>query len=144
VVEAKIGRGENKLSLVVMFLVLVGAVLHAIWNAIIKAGSDKQLDTLLVICGAAIFVPFALPFAPPPGKASWPYLGATVAIHFAHFNLIALAYRTGDLSYAYPIMRGSAPPFDRRPGRRDCAGNFVIRCLAGHRPNFRWNPCAYG
>jgi len=33
-----------------------------------------------------------------------------MVIHLGYFSLIALAYRTGDLSYAYPIMRGSAPP----------------------------------
>jgi drug/metabolite transporter (DMT)-like permease len=93
-----------------MFLVLLGAALHATWNVIIKAGSDKQLDTLLVICGSAIIAPLALPFVPLPEKASWPFLGASVAIHFAYFILVALAYRTGDLSYVYPIMRGSAPP----------------------------------
>jgi drug/metabolite transporter (DMT)-like permease len=97
------------LSLAVMFLVLLGAALHATWNVIIKAGSDKQLDTVLVICGGAIIAAFALPFIPLPEKASWPYLGASVAIHFFYFILVALAYRTGDLSYAYPIMRGSAP-----------------------------------
>jgi drug/metabolite transporter (DMT)-like permease len=104
-----IGRGRNNLSLAVMFLVLLGAALHATWNVIIKAGSDKQLDTVLVICGGAIIAAFALPFIPLPEKASWPYLGASVAIHFFYFILVALAYRTGDLSYAYPIMRGSAP-----------------------------------
>jgi drug/metabolite transporter (DMT)-like permease len=93
-----------------MFLVLLGAALHATWNLIIKAGSDKQLDTVLVICGGAIIAAFALPFIPLPEKASWPFLGASVAIHFFYFLLVALAYRTGDLSYAYPIMRGSAPP----------------------------------
>ena len=93
-----------------MLLVLLGAALHATWNVIIKAGSDKQLDTLLVICGSAIIAPLALPFVPLPEKASWPYLGASVAIHFAYFILVAVAYRTGDLSYVYPIMRGSAPP----------------------------------
>jgi drug/metabolite transporter (DMT)-like permease len=92
-----------------MFLVLLGAALHATWNVIIKAGSDKQLDTMLVICGGAIIAAFALPFIPLPGKASWPYLGASVVIHFFYFTLVALAYRTGDMSYAYPIMRGSAP-----------------------------------
>lgn len=92
-----------------MLLVLLGAALHATWNVIIKAGSDKQLDTLLVICGAAILAPLALPFVPTPAKASWPYLAASVGIHFGYFTLVALAYRTGDLSYAYPIMRGSAP-----------------------------------
>jgi drug/metabolite transporter (DMT)-like permease len=93
-----------------MFLVLVGAALHATWNVIIKAGSDTLLDTVLVACGAAIVAALALPFVPLPQQASWPYLAASMAIHLAYFNLVALAYRTGDLSYAYPIMRGSAPP----------------------------------
>ncbi len=97
------------MSLAVMSLVLLGAALHATWNAIIKAGPDKQLDTMLIICGGAIIAAFALPFIPLPEKASWPYIGASVVIHFFYFTLVALAYRTGDLSYAYPIMRGSAP-----------------------------------
>ncbi len=92
-----------------MFLVLLAAALHAAWNVIIKAGSDKQLDMMLVICGGAILAAFALPFISLPARASWPYIGASVAIHFFYFILVALAYRTGDLSYAYPIMRGSAP-----------------------------------
>jgi len=93
-----------------MLLVLLGATLHATWNVIIKAGSDKLLDTILVTCGAATIAVLALPFVPLPEKASWPYLGTSMAIHFAYFTLVALTYRTGELSYAYPIMRGSAPP----------------------------------
>jgi drug/metabolite transporter (DMT)-like permease len=93
-----------------MLLVLFGAALHATWNAIIKAGSDTLLDTILVTCGAASIAALALPFVPLPEKASWPYLAASVAIHFGYFSLVALAYRTGELSCAYPIMRGSAPP----------------------------------
>jgi len=98
-------------SLAVMLLVLCGAALHATWNTIIKAGSDKLLDTVLVACGAAVFAALALPFVPLPARESWPYLGASAAIHLAYFSLVALAYQTGELSYAYPIMRGSAPPF---------------------------------
>jgi len=98
------------LSLTLMFLVLLGAALHATWNIIIKAGSDKLLDTILVTCGAAAIAILALPFVPPPARASWPCLATSMAIHFGYFSLVALAYRTGDLSYAYPIMRGSAPP----------------------------------
>ena len=93
-----------------MVLVLLGAALHATWNVIIKAGSDTLLDTILVTCGAATIAALALPFVPLPEQASWPYLGTSVAIHFAYFILVALTYRTGELSYAYPIMRGSAPP----------------------------------
>jgi drug/metabolite transporter (DMT)-like permease len=93
-----------------MFLVLIGAALHATWNVIIKSGPNKQLDTILVTGGGAIIALLALPFIPLPDRASWPYLGMSTAIHFAYFNLIALAYRSGELSVAYPIMRGSAPP----------------------------------
>jgi drug/metabolite transporter (DMT)-like permease len=93
-----------------MSLVLLGAALHATWNVIIKAGSDKLLDTILITCGAASVAALALPFVSLPATASWPYLGTSTVIHFAYFSLVALTYRTGELSYAYPIMRGSAPP----------------------------------
>jgi drug/metabolite transporter (DMT)-like permease len=93
-----------------MFLVLLGAALHATWNAIIKAGSDTLLDTVLVTCGGASIALLTLPFVPLPARASWPYLGTSMAIHLAYFRLVASTYRTGDLSYTYPIMRGSAPP----------------------------------
>ena len=93
-----------------MFLVLLGAAFHATWNVIIKAGSDKLLDTVLITCSAAGMAVLALPFVPLPQHASWPYLGASTAVHLAYFYLVVLAYRTGELSYVYPIMRGSAPP----------------------------------
>ncbi len=92
-----------------MLAVLVGAVLHAGWNALIKGGAEKLVDTALVAGGAAIISACALPFLPVPDPASWPYLGASVMIHVGYFLLVAAAYRTGDMSYAYPLMRGSAP-----------------------------------
>lgn len=92
-----------------MCAVLLGALLHASWNAIVKSGSDKFLDTVLVACGAALVSAATLPFLPPPAVESWPYLIASAVIHLAYFALVAAAYRTGDMSYVYPIMRGSAP-----------------------------------
>lgn len=89
--------------------VLAAALLHAGWNAMIKASSDKLLDTALVcLCGSAATLPF-LPFAPAPAPASWPYLGASLVLHVGYFFAIAGAYRSGDLSHGYPIMRGIAP-----------------------------------
>jgi drug/metabolite transporter (DMT)-like permease len=38
-----------------------------------------------------------------------PYLAASVVIHVAYFSFVALSYRDADLSYVYPLMRGSAP-----------------------------------
>jgi drug/metabolite transporter (DMT)-like permease len=97
------------MSLAWMIVVLFAAALHASWNAIIKAGSDKFNDTVLVTIGASIIPGLLLPWISFPAVASRPYLVASVIIHFGYFSLVALAYRSGDLSYAYPIMRGVAP-----------------------------------
>jgi len=97
------------LSGFVMTAVLFAALLHASWNAIVKSGSETFLDTLLVGSGAALVAVATLPFLPLPAIESWPYLAASVILELAYYALVAAAYRSGDLSYVYPIMRGSAP-----------------------------------
>ncbi len=75
----------------------------------IKGGSDVLLDTAAIVVGAAIV---ALPFVflvPLPTAQTWPYIGASVATHLAYYYLMINAYRTGDLSLVYPLMRGIAP-----------------------------------
>ena len=44
-----------------------------------------------------------------PASVSWPYLLASAVLQAAYFFLLALAYRHGDFSVAYPLMRGVAP-----------------------------------
>ncbi|MGE5525354.1 MAG: EamA family transporter [Rhodospirillaceae bacterium] len=97
------------MSWTVMGVVLLGALMHAAWNAIVKSRDDKLLDVTKVTTGAALLGALALPGLPAPAAASWPYLVASAAIHCAYFWLVAAAYRTGELSLAYPVMRGSAP-----------------------------------
>jgi drug/metabolite transporter (DMT)-like permease len=97
------------LTLTVSFAVLLAALLHASWNAMIKGGTDVLMNTAAIVAGAGIV---ALPFllvVPLPAPASWPYIGASVAIHLAYYYLMVNAYRTGDLSLVYPLMRGVAP-----------------------------------
>jgi drug/metabolite transporter (DMT)-like permease len=94
-----------------MVIVLIAALLHAAWNAFIKSGGDKLVETTLLVTGAGAVAAVLLPFVPVPDRASWPFLATSVAIHCAYFSLVALAYTTGDLSFAYPMMRGSAPLF---------------------------------
>jgi drug/metabolite transporter (DMT)-like permease len=93
----------------IMAAVLFGALLHAVWNALVRAASDKFLNTVLVVAGAGIWAACWLPFAPAPAVESWPYLAASVLIHIAYFSFVALSYRDADLSFVYPIMRGSPP-----------------------------------
>jgi multidrug transporter EmrE-like cation transporter len=97
------------MSLTVMLAVLAAAALHASWNAIGKAASGKAGDVIAVGVTAGALAALALPFLPLPDRASWPQLAASAVIHLAYFKLLELAYRTGDLSVAYPLMRGTPP-----------------------------------
>lgn len=92
-----------------MALVLLAALLHASWNAAVKSGPDKFLDVVLVTTGAAALSGLVLPFLPAPLSASRPYLAASVAIHVGYFTLLGAAYRSGDMSHVYPLMRGVPP-----------------------------------
>jgi drug/metabolite transporter (DMT)-like permease len=93
----------------VTLAVLGAALLHASWNAIIKAGSDPLLDTALVaLAGTVVALPLTL-LVEAPARASWPYIFATMVVHIGYYVALAAAYRLGDLSHAYPIMRGVAP-----------------------------------
>lgn len=93
----------------IMLAVLFGAALHASWNALMKAGRDKFMDAALITIGGAVIAVVALPFLAQPAPASWPCLAASALIHIAYYALVAAAYRTGDMSLAYPLMRGTAP-----------------------------------
>lgn len=95
----------------VMLLVLLGALLHASWNAMVRSSQDKLLDTVLIVTGAGIVALAGLPFMVMPAPASWPYLAASVLVHVGYFALVAMAYHDGELSFAYPLMRGTAPMF---------------------------------
>lgn len=93
----------------VFAVVLFAALLHAAWNAIVKAGRDVFLSTVLVTTGAALIAALALPFVAAPAPASWPYLAASTLAQLAYYALLAAAYRGADMSHAYPLMRGCAP-----------------------------------
>src|SRR5512138_847157 len=98
-----------EISLPVTLAVLGAALLHASWNVLLKSSSDKQLDTVAFSVGAA-FVSLALAlWLPAPARESWPWLAASAFVHILYFLFLANAYHWGDLSYAYPIMRGGGP-----------------------------------
>ena len=97
------------MTLDIMAVVLLGAVLHAGWNTLVRRAADKLLDTVLIISGAGMITAVLLPALPLPATESWPYLAASVLIHVVYFAFVALAYHGAELSFAYPVMRGSAP-----------------------------------
>ena len=93
----------------VALLVLAAALMHAGWNAILKSSESKLLDTVVIVAAAGAIAGLTLPLLPPPLPASWPWLAASVVIHFLYYLVLIGAYRYGDLSHTYPLMRGGAP-----------------------------------
>lgn len=93
----------------VLAAVLFAALLHAMWNALIKSSSDKSLDTALIhALGALLAVPL-LVYAGWPAAAAWPFVMASTIVHLAYYATLAAAYRHGDFGLTYPVMRGCAP-----------------------------------
>lgn len=92
-----------------ILLVLTGALLHAGWNALIKSGRSKLLDTVVITTVGAILATPLVIWLPIPEPMCWLYLGSSVLIHTGYFGLLTLSYRYGDLSIVYPLMRGTAP-----------------------------------
>lgn len=93
----------------VFSLVLLAAMLHASWNAIVKGGGDTRLSSVLVAGGCALVAAPGLWVLPPPAAASWPFLSASAVLQGLYFVLLARAYRVADMSQVYPLMRGTAP-----------------------------------
>jgi drug/metabolite transporter (DMT)-like permease len=98
------------ISLPVTLAVLGAGFLHALWNALLKsAGGDALLDTALIVAGASTVALLVLPFVAFPIDAAWPYIALSCVVHFGYYVTLVGAYRRGDLSFAYPLMRGVAP-----------------------------------
>ena len=95
--------------LVVVLLVLLAAVLHACWNALVKVGGDRPMTAAMIALLSGVVCLPLLPFVAPPAPASWPFIAGSVAIHFGYYYGLSRMYETGDFSLVYPLARGLSP-----------------------------------
>jgi drug/metabolite transporter (DMT)-like permease len=93
----------------VTLAVLLAALCHASWNAIIRMRGDKVISMTLLVSAAALIALPGLLVVPILPAAAWPYLIASAIIHVGYNNFLALSYHHGELSKVYPLVRGSAP-----------------------------------
>ncbi|WP_159710239.1 EamA family transporter [Geminicoccus flavidas] len=94
----------------VFLVVILAAGLHASWNALVKTSGDPELRLALAgLVISAMMLPLCL-LVPPPPAAAWPWLLGSLISHLFYYELLARAYRLGDLSQVYPVTRGLAPP----------------------------------
>jgi drug/metabolite transporter (DMT)-like permease len=92
-----------------VFVVLLAAVLHASWNAITHALSDRLVGFALIGAGHTIVGALVVLASPAPARASWPFLAASAGLHVAYNLLLMRCYQVGDFSQVYPLSRGTSP-----------------------------------
>ncbi len=97
------------MSLTIVLVVLLAAVMHASWNAMLRAGADRFWSMTVMCIAIALVCALVTPFVPAPAIASWPYAVASAVLHVGYNLFLVRAYRTGDLGRSYPIARGASP-----------------------------------
>jgi drug/metabolite transporter (DMT)-like permease len=90
-------------------LVILSAIAHAIWNALVKSAGDRTMTMVAIRTAGLLLGLAALPFVAWPAPESWKWLGLTAAVMFAYYALLVRSYGAGDMSVVYPLARGSAP-----------------------------------
>jgi drug/metabolite transporter (DMT)-like permease len=101
--------------LAVLPLVLLAAVFHATWNAMLKASENPlALATRALTWGTVLSLPpvavaWLLSGRPGLPLAGWLIALASAFLELIYFIALSTAYQRGELSVVYPIARGTAP-----------------------------------
>ncbi len=118
-------------------LLLVSAVFHAVAQAMIASGRDKQAYAWLMLGAASLLglpLLFTLDFRA-AAPAGWGLVAASGALEALYYSVLTKAYELGDFSAVYPISRGSGPLFvllwaaiflGERPSAAGLFGIFLV------------------
>tara|TARA_Y100000590_G_scaffold129148_1_gene147659 strand:+ start:218 stop:1060 length:843 start_codon:yes stop_codon:yes gene_type:complete len=97
------------MELHIFLLVIFAAILHAVWNGMVKNYKDKVISVSAIVFGHLPIALIVMIFLPMPNLESIPYIILSAIIHQGYqYNLIS-AYKIGDLTKVYPIARGTGP-----------------------------------
>lgn len=97
------------MSITVFIAVLLAAVFHACWNALVKVGSDRFLGiSLLTFFSGLVTLP-VLFWVGLPDIGAWKWLILSVLFHIGYTLSLSRCYTLADFNQVYPISRGSAP-----------------------------------
>lgn len=89
-------------------LALTAALLHAVWNLLLKTAPAEDRDLTswgLFAVGGLLVLPVVVALGG-PGWAAAPWLALSGLIHLVYVTGLVAAYRHGDFSLAYPLARG--------------------------------------
>ncbi len=119
------------MSIAVFLTVLLAALLHAGWNAIVRTGASKMASMLMVSMGDGLIGMAVVLTRPLPGVEIWPWLVASGLIRTGYQLFLTYAYEQGDLSRVYPIARGAAPMMVLLVGAFVLSDEISVSQLAG-------------
>lgn len=87
---------------------LTSALLHAGWNAAVKASRNPaQSMTAQMLLGAVLVIP-ALFWTGLPLPASWGWIGASTLLNVLTISALLRAYELGGFGIVYPVVRAVA------------------------------------
>ncbi len=93
----------------VFIVVLLAAILHSVWNGMVKNHKDKVISVSAIVFGHVPIAIVVIFFVPLPTLESLPYIILSAAIHQGYQWYLISAYKVGDLTKVYPIARGTGP-----------------------------------
>jgi drug/metabolite transporter (DMT)-like permease len=96
-------------TLSIVFAVLFSALLHATWNSLAHAVSDRLVGFALIGIADAMCGGLMAAFAGLPPAGAFPYIIASAALHVAYNLLLLASYQLGEFSQMYPLARGTSP-----------------------------------
>jgi drug/metabolite transporter (DMT)-like permease len=90
-------------------LALGSAFLHALWNVLLARERDPQAATAVAMAASVlVFAPVTMALWEVDGRV-WPFVAVTAVLQLTYFALLAAAYRRAEVSFVYPVARGTAP-----------------------------------
>jgi len=89
------------------FAILSGAACHVTWNILLKKSKDKVLFTRAFTLVASIFFIPVLFFVESLPPAAYSFFIITLIIHTLYKFFLCRVYDNSELSYGYPLARGT-------------------------------------
>jgi drug/metabolite transporter (DMT)-like permease len=97
------------MTLFALALALLAAVMHAVWNLLVKRSDDQLVAGWTIIAGAAVLAVPILAINGLPDRSVWDLILISTLIQVGYVLMLTAAYRVGDLSFVYPLARGISP-----------------------------------
>lgn len=102
------------MPLTALLLVLIGALIHALWNiAAKKAGGDARFtffsSVIMFIFWSPLCIWLGWDVIPNWGWIEWTAVAVSGFVHWVYFICLLTGYRKSDLTVVYPVARGSGP-----------------------------------